>query len=91
MTVAALHARLAGLFLAWFALTAVAEPVTLNLKDADILALVELVAEVTGRSFIVDLRVKGTVNVISPRSLDDDVLYAPVRPAVAPLGIKKPG
>ena len=75
MTVAALRARLAGLFLAWFALTAVAEPVTLNLKDADILALVELVAEATGRSFIVDPRVKGTVNVVSPGPLDKDALY----------------
>ena len=75
MTVAALRARLAGLFLAWLALTAVAEPVTLNLKDADILALVELVAEATGRSFIVDPRVKGTVNVVSPGPLDKDALY----------------
>ena len=29
---------------------------------------------------IVDPRAKGTVNVISPRPLDNDVLYAPVRP-----------
>lgn len=75
MTVAALRARLAGLFLTWVALSAVAEPVTLNLKDADILSLVELVAEATGRSFIVDPRVKGTVNVISPGPLDKDALY----------------
>jgi len=76
MTLAALRTRLAGLVLACLALTATAaEPVTLNLKDADILALVELVAEATGRNFIVDPRVKGTVNVISPRPLDKDALY----------------
>ena len=72
----ALRTRLAGLFLAWLALAATAaEPVTLNLKDADILALVETVAEATGKNFIVDPRVKGTVNVISPRPLDGDALY----------------
>lgn len=38
---------------------------------------------------IVDPQAKGTVNVISPRPLGNDVLYAPVTPAAAWLGIKK--
>ncbi len=76
MRFSALRVHLAGLVLAWLALAAsAAEPVTLNLKDADILALVELVAEATGKNFIVDPRVKGTVNVISPQPLDRDALY----------------
>lgn len=71
-----LRRRLAGALLALVSVVAsAAEPVTLNLKDADILALVELVADATGRNFIVDPRVKGTVNVISPRPLDKDALY----------------
>lgn len=40
---------------------------------------------------IVDPQAKGTVNVISPRPLGNDVLYAPVTPAAAWLGIKKAG
>ena len=35
-----------------------AEEVTLNLKDADISALISTVAEVTDRNFIIDPRVK---------------------------------
>ncbi len=76
MRFSALRARLAGLVLTCLALVvSAAEPVTLNLKDADILALVELVADATGKNFIVDPRVKGMVNVISPRPLDNDALY----------------
>jgi general secretion pathway protein D len=52
-----------------------AETVTLNLKDADIGALISTVAEVTNRNFIVDPRVKGKVTVISSRSMDSDEVY----------------
>lgn len=46
-----------------------------NLKDADISALVAEVAEVTGRNFIVDPRVKGTITVISSKALTAGELY----------------
>lgn len=46
-----------------------------NLKDADISALVSEVAEVTGRNFIVDPRVKGTITVISSKALTANELY----------------
>ena len=76
MTRFTLRGCLAGGLLACLSLAAsAAEPVTLNLRDADILALVELVADATGRNFIVDPRVKGSVNVISPRPLEADALY----------------
>ncbi len=52
-----------------------AETVTLNLKDADISALISTVAEVTNRNFIVDPRVKGKVTVISSRPMDSDEVY----------------
>ena len=42
-----------------------AQTITLNLKDADINALIGTVAEVTGKNFIVDPRVKGTSQRIS--------------------------
>ena len=52
-----------------------AETVTLNLKDADIGALISTVAEVTDRNFIVDPRVKGKVTVISSRPMDSEEVY----------------
>ena len=61
----------------WFvhATPLVAETVTLNLKDADIGALINTVAEVTHRNFIVDPRVKGKVTVISSRPMDSEEVY----------------
>jgi general secretion pathway protein D len=52
-----------------------AQTITLNLKDADINALIGTVAEVTGKNFIVDPRVKGKVTVISSRPMDAEEVY----------------
>lgn len=52
-----------------------AEPVTLNLKDADINAVINTVSEVTGKNFIVDPRVKGRVNIVSSRPMDSREIY----------------
>lgn len=49
--------------------------VTLNLQDVDIRILINTVAEVSGKNFIVDPRVKGKVSVISGASLDPEQLY----------------
>jgi len=69
--------KIGWLLLAWlvFALPLRAETVTLNLKDADIGALISTVAEVTNRNFIVDPRVKGKVTVISTRPMNSDEVY----------------
>ncbi len=67
-----LGALLLGLLLAapvW------AAPVTLNLKDADINALVESMSVLTGKNFIVDPRVKGRVTIISAKPMDEKELY----------------
>ncbi len=53
-----------------------AQTVTLNLKDADINALISTVAEVTGKNFIIDPRVKGKVTVVSSQAMDSDAVYA---------------
>lgn len=50
-------------------------PVTLNLKDADINALVESMSVLTGKNFIVDPRVKGRVTIVSSKSMDEKELY----------------
>ena len=52
-----------------------AKQVTLNLKKADIHSLVETVAEITGKNFVVDPRVNGQVTVISAHSIDEEALY----------------
>ena len=49
--------------------------VTLNLKDADIQSFIETVAEITGRNFVVDPRVKAKVTVVSARPMDRDEIY----------------
>ena len=52
-----------------------AESVTLNLKGADISALIGTVSEITGKNFIIDPRVKGKITIISARPLDKKEVY----------------
>ncbi len=49
--------------------------VTLNLRDADLRNFVEIVAEATGRSFVLDPGVRGTVTVLSPDQMSNEDLY----------------
>src|SRR5438874_2089932 len=51
------------------------EPVTLNFVNADIEAVVRAVAEMTGRNFVLDPRVKGVVNIISARPVPVSLVY----------------
>lgn len=53
-----------------------AQPVTLNLKDADLTALAAAVSQVTGKTFVIDPRVKARVTVISARPMEEADLYA---------------
>ena len=48
---------------------------TLNLKNADISAVINTVSEVTGKNFIIDPRVKGKVTIISSRPMNEDQVY----------------
>jgi len=48
---------------------------TLNWKDADIRKVVEAVAAVTGKNFIIDPRVTGKVTLLSATPLSPDALY----------------
>lgn len=49
---------------------------SLELKNADIMSLIETVSLRTKTNFIVDPRVKATVNVVSTGSINADKLYA---------------
>jgi len=57
------------------ALAAADDTVTLNFVNADIEAVVKAVAEITGRNFLIDPRVKGTINIISARPVPKSLVY----------------
>jgi len=52
-----------------------ADEITLNLKDADIRALISTVSKFTGKNFIIDPRVKAKVTVISAHTLSPEAVY----------------
>merc|ERR1712000_551746 len=47
----------------------------INLKEADIGAFISQVADITGKSFVVDPRVKGRVSVLSSAPMDKEGVY----------------
>jgi general secretion pathway protein D len=54
---------------------AAADEITLNLKDADIRALISTVSKFTGKNFIIDPRVKAKITVISSETLSPEEVY----------------
>ena len=48
---------------------------TLNFVNADIHAVVKAVSEITGRNFLIDPRVKGTVNIVSARPVPRNMVF----------------
>ena len=58
-----------------FSARAHADEITLNLKDADIRALISTVSRFTGKNFIIDPRVKAKVTVISAKTLTPEEVY----------------
>ena len=59
----------------FISMQAVADEITLNLKDADIRALISTVSKFTGKNFIIDPRVKAKVTVISANTLTPEAVY----------------
>ena len=53
-----------------------AAEVTLNFSDADLVAVINSVSQITGKNFIIDPRVKGKVTVISSKPLNEDEVYS---------------
>ncbi|MCV2891202.1 type II secretion system secretin GspD [Ruegeria aquimaris] len=74
-----IRAALAALTLAiglWLAPgSAVRAQVALDLRDADLRSFVQVVSEATGRSFVLDPAVRGTVTVLAPQEMSADALY----------------
>jgi general secretion pathway protein D len=52
-----------------------ADQITLNLKDADIRALISTVSKFTGKNFIIDPRVKAKVTVVSSNTMTPEEVY----------------
>ncbi len=52
-----------------------AEEVTLNFSDADLVAVINSISQITGKNFIIDPRVKGKVTVVSSKPLNDEEVY----------------
>jgi general secretion pathway protein D len=61
--------------------------VTLNFVNADIDAVVKAVADITGRSFVVDPRVRGTVNIVSTRPVPRSLVYPTLLSALRMQGV----
>jgi general secretion pathway protein D len=51
------------------------EKITVNFVNADIQSVIKTVGQWTGRNFILDPRVTGTVNIVSDRPVSKDMLY----------------
>ncbi|BBE50698.1 Type II secretion system protein D [Ferriphaselus amnicola] len=51
------------------------DTVTLNLVNADIEGVVKVVSEITGKSFVLDPRVKGAINIVSTKPMLRSAVY----------------
>jgi general secretion pathway protein D len=49
--------------------------ITINFDDADLRTVIKFISELTGKNFLVDDRVKGTVTILSPTDITVDEAY----------------
>jgi len=82
-------ALLAALLVAAVTAAAAADDdlVTLNFVNADIDAVVKAVSEITGRNFVLDPKIKGTVNIISARPIPKSLVYPTLLSALRLQGV----
>ena len=77
------------LFVLIASVSTAASAITLNMKGADINAVISTVAEATGKNFIIDPRVKGKV---TKKFIDEDGEHCQIRmPSIQVLLMKVPG
>mgnify|MGYP000380225183 CR=1 FL=1 len=70
---------LCSVLVCWLVLSAPAraeEKITLNFVNADIESVVKTVGMITGKNFILDPRVKGTINIVSSNPVDRSLVYS---------------
>lgn len=66
---------LAGLCLPLAGHAAPQEPLTINFVGVDVESAVKAVGQVTGRNFVIDPRVKGSINIVSSRPMAPETAY----------------
>ena len=49
--------------------------ITMNFKDVDLQVFIKFISELTGKNFLIDPNVKGTVTIISPQKVTVDEVY----------------
>ncbi len=54
---------------------AAAEDVRLDFSDADLVSVIDSMSRITGKNFIVDPRVRGKINVVFSRPLNEEEVY----------------
>ena len=52
------------------------EPVSLNFVNAEIGAVIQAISKISGRNFIIDPRVKGTLNIVTARPVARHLTYS---------------
>ena len=65
-----------------------ADNVRINFREADIRSVIEAVAEITGKSFVLDPRVRGEITIISPEPIESELLYEAVLSALQVQGFQ---
>ncbi len=65
-----------------------AQSVLINFRDADIRTVIESVAEITGKSFVLDPRVRGTITIVSPEPIAEELLYEAILSALQVQGFQ---
>ena len=82
-------ARLAAgaLFALAMGSSAADDTVTLNFVNADIDAVVKAASEITGRNFVLDPKIKGTINIVSARPVPRELVYPTLLSALRLQGI----
>ncbi len=63
------------------------DTVTLNFVNAEIDAVVKAASEITGRNFILDPKIKGTINIVSARPVPRELVYPTLLSALRLQGI----
>jgi general secretion pathway protein D len=63
------------------------DTVTLNFVNADIDSVVKAVSEITGRNFVLDPKIKGTVNIISAHPVPQSLVYPTLLSALRLQGV----
>ncbi|MFX4228007.1 MAG: type II secretion system secretin GspD [Porticoccaceae bacterium] len=61
---------------------------SINFREADIRSVIEAVAEITGKSFVLDPRVRGEITIISPEPIESELLYEAVLSALQVQGFQ---